>query len=365
MKAMRARLKILFVLALTLFFFTDEAYSQRRNKYQKRRTKSRKVGKYRGGRSVGGTGRFRPYQYVGAGLNAMNYFGDLAPVSRTASTDISFTRPGLGLMYGYKFHPAMAARGNFNIGYVRGDDFSADPNDPVAASRYQRNLSFRNLIKEVSLGMEFYVLPNYRGPSLRPPLNVFIFLGITGFHHQPQGLVPDQDYQGGTGAPSSAGEWVNLKELGTEGQNLEGIGEGEDYSLWQIAVPLGVGVQLALPGNLSAGLELGFRYSFTDYLDDVSTSYVDLDQFTDPIARILSDRSAEPIAVVGGESRGDIGIIERNYDSGATFLAATDIGAGTDGAIRGNPANNDLYFITQIRVTYILGGRPKSTAKFR
>ncbi len=361
---MLSKIKILGVLLLALMFVHDDAYGQRRNKYKRQRAKSKVVGKYRGRRVVGGSGRFKPYQYVGVGLNAFNYFGDLAPVSRTASTDITFTRPGLGLIYGYKFHPAMAGRASFNAGYLRGDDFSADPNDPVSAARYERNLSFRNLVKELSLGMEFYLFPNYRGAAVRPPLNVYLFLGITGFHHQPQGLVPDQDYQTGGGAAPSAGEWVNLKELGTEGQNLEGIGDGEDYSLWQIAVPLGIGVQLALPGSLNVGLELGYRHVFTDYLDDVSTTYVGLNEFTDPLARIMSDRSAEPNAVVTGDSRGDLSVSTKDL-GGQSFVTGANIGAGTEGAIRGNPDNNDLYFVTQIRVTYILGGRPKSTAKFR
>ena len=364
---MYSKLKFIIVILLAMLMVPDEAYGQRRNKYQRQRLKSKKVGNYRGGKRLGGTGRFRPYHFVGAGINAFNYFGDLAPVSRTASTDITFTRPGGGLLYGYRFHPAMAARAGISAGYLRGDDFSADPNDENSAPRYARNLSFRNFIKELTLGIEFYVIPNYRGPSLRPPLNAYIFLGVTGFHHQPQGFVPDQDYQtiGGGPAPQ-AGEWVNLKPLGTEGQNIEGVGDGEDYSLWQIAVPLGIGGEIVLPGNLTLGLELGYRYVFTDYLDDVSTTYVGLDRFDDPLARILSDRGAEPIAAVSGESRGDINIVNGTFsDPAVTYNINGFVGSGTDGSKRGNPDDRDLYFTTQIRVTYILGARPRSTAKFR
>ena len=360
-------LKIVIVLSLAILMVPDDAYGQRRNKYQRQKLKSRKVGNYRGGKALGGSGRFRPYHFVGAGLNAFNYFGDLAPVSRAASTDITFTRPGGGLIYGYKFHPAMAARASINAGYLRGDDFSSDPTNEESAPRYARNLSFRNFIKELTLGMEFHVLPNYRSPALRPPINGYIFLGITGYHHQPQGLVPDQDYQSGLGeAIPEAGQWVDLKPLGTEGQNIEGFGDGEDYSLWQIAVPLGVGVELALPSNLSVGLELGFRYVFTDYLDDVSTTYVGLDRFDDPLARVLSDRGAEPIAVVSGESRGEINVVAADFSEGLlTYNINGFVGSGTDGSKRGNPDDNDMIFVTQLKVSYVLGGTTRKRAKYR
>ena len=355
---------LVFILVFANF---EDAFAQRRNKYQRQRSKSRVVSKYRGGRTIGGSGRFRPYQYVGFGINALNYFGDLAPVNRAASTDLSFTRPGIGIQWGYKFLPAVAARATFNWGILRGDDFSADPADEVASARYTRNLSFRNNIKELTVGAEFYVFPNYRGARLRPPFNAYIFVGIGGFHHEPQGLVPDQDYQSGSGVPDQAGEWVNLRKLGTEGQFIDGVGVDEEYSPWQLLVPLGIGGVVAFPGtNFSIGIELGYRLIFTDYLDDVSTNYVSLDQFTDPTARILSDRSAEAVAAVSGETRDLSGInVETRNLGGVDYNVAVDIGAGQEGSIRGNPDNDDLYFITQIRVTYILSTRPRSTAKFR
>ena len=365
---MHFKIKAAFLFVLTIFFLSDDAFSQRRrrNSFQKRRSKSRNVGKYRGSRTQGGASRFKPYQYVGFGVNALNYFGDLAPVNKAASTDISFTRPGFGVMYGYKFHPAMAARASFNWGILTGDDFTSDPNDPESAARYQRNLSFRNFIKELSLGMEFYFLPNNRGASARPPINAFLFVGIAGYHHQPQGKAPDFNYQRGSDVPLpdgvSPGEWVNLKPLGTEGQN--GLVAGTEYSLFQLAVPIGIGGEFSLPGPLSFGLELGYRFIFTDYLDDVSGNYVSLDRFDDPVARIFSDRAAESVAAARGEVREGVTVTQQNFGSDS-FNINGFIGSGIDGSKRGNPDNNDMYFITQFRITYVLSSRQRSTAKFR
>lgn len=366
---MRFKVKAALLFIVTIFFLTDDAFSQRRrkNSYQKRRNKSKNVGKYRGGRSQGGASRFKAYQYVGFGVNALNYFGDLAPVNRAASTDINFTRPGFGIMYGYRFHPAIATRASFNWGILRGDDNSSDPNDPASEARYNRNLSFRNFVKELSLGMEFYILPNNRGANNRPPINAYIYLGVAGFHHQPQGQAPDFDYQTGTDAALpgglSPGDWVNLKPLGTEGQNLAGSSPDADYSLFQLAVPIGIGGVFNPPGPLSFGLELGYRFLFTDYIDDVSGNYVSLNRFDDPIARIFSDRGAEPVAVTTGETRSVTPVLQ-NFD-GTQYNINGFVGSGTDGSIRGNPGDNDMYFVTQIRVTYVIQSRRRSTAKFR
>ena len=369
---MHLNLKAVLAIFILFFFFADDALAQRRRrgKYRRRKASSKRMSKYRGGRVFGGAGRFRPYHYVGGGVNAFNYFGDLAPVNRAASTDISFTRPGFALIYGYRFHPVMAFRAAYNWGFLRGDDISASPTSREDLGRYVRNLSFRNFINELSVGVEFNVLPNYRRPGQRPPFNGYVFLGIAGFHHQPQALTPDFDYQSGSDAPLppglTAGEWVNLKPLGTEGQNLAlPEAEGEDYSLWQIAIPVGLGARFAIPSsNLNVGIELGYRYVFTDYLDDVSTTFVDLDQFPDAASRIFSDRSAELEAVVTGDAR-NVRLVSEDFN-GNTYLFGGDINAGHTGVKRGDPSDNDLYFITQIRVTYILnGGGRRTFAKFR
>ena len=90
-----------------------------RNKYKKRKNKQKRLSNYKGGNRKGGKGvfgRFRPYLWAGGGINAANYFGDLAPVNKAASTDISFTRPGFGLYWGRKFHHSMQFVAAFNYG---------------------------------------------------------------------------------------------------------------------------------------------------------------------------------------------------------------------------------------------------------
>lgn len=355
---LKAAISCLFVLFFLAAFFDAEA--QRRNKYKKRKSANKNISNYRGG-SVGG--RFRPYQFASFNVNALNYFGDLAPVNKAASTDVSFTRPGFGLNVGYKFSPYMAVRAGFNYGRLKGDDISSDPLDDQSSGRYLRNLSFRNDIKEFHMGFELYFIPNYGGPNVRPDINFYLFFGGAIMHHEPKGLVPDYDHTlGGLNSQipaPQAGEWVKLRTLGTEGQFLDGS-DVETYSPIQVSIPLAIGATFRLPGPFTAGIELGYRYLFTDYIDDVSGNFVLFDKFDDPLARIMSDRSAEPMAYWAGVDRTPIvkGTASSTLSDGETYHAAAGYGGGLAGDKgRGNPKNNDMIFMTSLKLTYIISKR--------
>ncbi|MEP1034314.1 hypothetical protein [Ekhidna sp.] len=359
---MQLKRLLVIILSIAMLGLADNAEAQR-NKYKKRRQTNKKVSHYKGG--VRGYGRFEPYYFVGANINAGNYFGDLAPVNKAASTDVSFTRPGFGLYGGYKFHHSIAVTAGLNWVRVFGDDFTSDPTGEKSFPRYARNLSFRNDIKELRVAVQLFLLPNYGGPSQRLPFNAYLSVGASVFHHEPQGKVPEADYQSaqdGSVAAPQAGEWVKLRPLGTEGQNLGII---EPYKSIEFAIPVAIGAQIRIPNTqLTAGLELGFRYLFTDYIDDVSGNYVSLDQFTDPLARIMSDRSTVPFSSKG-EARDLTNLRIINNSGVHNYFIEGNLGSGIDGSIRGNPDDNDMIFVTQIKVSYVLGGTTRKRAKYR
>ena len=376
---MRPRSLFTMVLAAICIFIIDDADAQRRNKYQKRRAKNKQISKYRGGRIA--ASRFRPYSFLGVSVNTANYFGDLAPVNKAASTDISFTRPGFGAFWGRKFHHSLAFRAAFNYARLKGDDVTADPTAIADRARYLRNLSFRNDIKELSATIQVDFLPNYGGPQSRLLVNAYFFAGVAAIHHEPRGIVPELEYQTDYNNPVSvpeAGQWVKLRALGTEGQNF---GLGKKYSPIEIAIPFGFGGDLFVNQQLNIGLEMGVRWLFMDYLDDVSGSYVDLDIFEDNhIARILSDRSLERVTAWTGVDRStafdssnpeilvNLSPSQKTYDSGNSYWVSSSLGSGQSSteqarSIRGNPNDNDLYFMTRIRITYVLGNNGQ--AKFR
>ena len=343
-------------LSIAMISLADHAEAQKRYKYKKR---SKQISRYSG--SSRGSGRFQPYWFAGVSINTGNYFGDLAPVAQAASTDVSFTRPGFGVYGGYKFHHSLALRAGLNWTRVFGDDFSSDPNVEKDLPRYARNLSFRNDIKEFQLGLEVFLLPNYGGPSRRLPANAYLFIGATVFHHEPMGLVPDADYQAdpsGAVPVESAGEWIKLRPLQTEGRSYNNI---------DISVPLAVGGHLRMPGTqLNVGIEFGIRYLFTDYIDDVSTNYVDLATLEangGQLARVMSDRSTVPVSSQGNSR--DLTNIQINNSQPHGFFTSGILGSGSDGEIRGNPDSNDFIFMTQLKLTYIIGGVVRRRAKYR
>jgi Outer membrane protein beta-barrel domain len=177
-----------------------------------------------------------------------NYNGDLQ------SRPITFqqARYSVGLWASYDINPYVMLRGGLHFAEVRAEDrFQKNP-----ANRL-RNLSFATNIIELHAAAEYHFL----GMTDRV-FSPYVFGGLAGFHYNPY-------------AYDQAGNKVSLKPLSTEGQGLAGYPDRQPYSLVQFAVPLGVGVRMVLTDRIDVGAEFGYRKTFTDYMDDVSRSYVD------------------------------------------------------------------------------------------
>ncbi|HNP17574.1 MAG TPA: DUF6089 family protein [Fulvivirga sp.] len=311
----------------------------------------------------------KKYNFVGFSVNAFNYFGDLSPSAGVASTDISFTRPGFGVFFGHRFGPRYSLRGSFTYGTIRGDDFkSADKGSQADAPRYIRNLSFRNRIKELTVVGVFDLYKNESSYISRLQFTPYAFIGLTVFHHNPQAYVADD-----SGLPE-AGTWVDLKPLGTEGQNAElldtDVNAGiKQYKLVQLAIPFGIGARYRLNQVFDISMEFGIRYTFTDYLDDVSQNYVDPGVFTGSnaeLARYMADRSLNPTSAEKGQTReiGDVSTQSFIGRDGQSYTVINGYGSEFRDNIRGNKKDNDVYFVTSIKLAYIIGAT-FTRAKFR
>lgn len=336
---------LLFLLIVLSWSFDSEA-QRRRRPYGKQR---KRISSYHGGKIRSSGIGLTKYSTVGFSVNAMNYFGDITPAPSRFSTNYSFTKAGFGLTYSRVYHPQAAFRVAFNWGTIQADDFETDPTiDASSAGRYHRNLHFRNSILELSIGWEFNLVPSHGSSSNRFPINPYLFLGAAVFKHNPQAIAPPTDLNGNP--LPEAGQWVDLQPLGTEGQNLGVDSLPAPYKLIQFAIPIGVGVKIRLPGNLDANIEVGFRQLFTDYLDDVSTTYPDFREINNELTKALSDRGNESTAAL----------------TGGTRLAQYTSPNNAPGAIRGGETK-DVYVITQLRLVYIFqkkrGGARR--AKFR
>lgn len=340
---------------------------EHRAEAQGRRSGSRYKGSSKRISSFTGRSRFnknRQYWVFGASVGAANYFGDIVPRATRGSFDISQTRPSIGINAGRRVHPNITLRGSFAFHRLRGDDFeSASETDAQARARYIRNAHFRNDIKELTVTGMFDLFGNTGSYLRRADINPYAFVGVGAFLHNPR-------------AQSLDGNWEALRPLGTEGQQApadvrNAKGYNSPYSLVQVAVPFGIGVKYAISSNLDLALEIGYRLTFTDYLDDVSTFYPDFADLPSDLARQMTFRSAEPRAAAAGSDRNLVSVLEaadKRIISGGTYRGQ-QVPAGTRFVefhgprdIRGSSSDNDYYIVTGLHLSYLMGTnarRPK------
>jgi hypothetical protein len=350
------------VSVMLLLGSAPDSYAQFNRKSIKKN--NHRIASYRGKKH--GFGRNNVYSGIGISVNAMNYFGDLAPLPSKFSTDISFTNPGFGISLFHRFGPRYTLQVQYMYGTIKGaDSESASKSDlSNAAYRHQRNLSFKNHIHELSAVAYFDLFENQSTYISRVKWTPYVYLGIAGFYHNPQAQAPAKDLQGN--ALPQAGQWVDLQPLGTEGQNAT-LQQGDanfgikPYSLLQVAIPFGIGARFRINEVMDLWGDIGFRYTFTDYLDDVSKNYVDLGVLKDPLTQALSYRSNElPLTDLIS------GVTPRPYTArdGVSYSTISGYGQENVENIRGNKSQNDIYMVTSIKLTYILG-KNFHKAKFR
>lgn len=354
--------KILFLLVAVLFLASaEDSFAQMNRRNIKKN--NRRISSFRGKKN--NFNKQKKYNTIGLSLSALNYFGDLSPKPGSFSTDISFTRPAVGLSFTHRFGPRYAVKGNLMFGTLRGSDSeSADPNDVNSKFRYVRNLSFRNNIQELSVVGVFDLYKNESTYISRVKGTPYGFLGLAVFHHNPQAKAPATDLNGQPLA--EAGEWVNLRPLGTEGQhaNLDptDVNSGiKQYSAVQIAIPFGAGVRFRINEVIDFEAEIGFRYLFTDYIDDVSQNYVDLSKLDGELARAMSYRSGELTPPI---STGVDELIANTHVASSGYTVVSGYGAEHPDNVRGNKDNKDIFMVTTFRLTYIIG-KSFHRAKFR
>jgi hypothetical protein len=209
---------------------------------------------------------------VGAILGGSNYAGDLARKVVIKKTGLS-----IGLLGRYNFSDYMSVRQS--LSYIK---ISAD--DKNFSEYVTRNLSFTSDIFELGNMVELNFrrfgteVSGYSGIQSKRS-TFFAFSGINVFYFNPSAYI--------------GGSLTKLQPLGTEGQNL---GQTKKYKRVGISIPMGGGYKINLSNNFVCSVELGFRKTFTDYLDDVSQEYPDLAAVqaqSGVTAALLSDRSNE------------------------------------------------------------------------
>jgi hypothetical protein len=208
------------------------------------------------------------------GLNSSTYYGDLKDDS-----DILDAKPSLSVGLTTGVSRKLYLRSEFSWITLSGRDIEADDK-----YRSRRNLSFTSNNYELSISGVFNIVPHRGRFYQRPNANFYGFIGIGALYFNPQAELEGKLYA--------------LQPLQTEGLK---------YSRFTVVVPFGIGGKIKLTPFSNLSLEAGWRKSFTDYIDDVSTVHVDNASFTNPVARQLADRRPEvghPV-VPAGTRRGN------------------------------------------------------------
>lgn len=214
---------------------------------------------------------------LGVSIGVSSYFGDLNP-----DYNLLHARPALGIFYKNHLHPYISVRAALNYTQLGFDD-------QWSKNEFQqiRNLSFETPLIEFSALAEFnffYFSTGQQGKRFTP----YLLLGVAGFYYNPYTYLDGKKYY--------------LQPIGTEGQKKNEY-KDRAYSKFSLAIPAGVGIKYWIRPGLNLSVDLLHRFTFTDYLDDVSQTYVDFSNGNSRDRR-LADPSENKIGYAG-KKRGD------------------------------------------------------------
>ncbi len=301
--------------------------------------------------------------------------------------DMAKTRYVLNASYLYHWKRKINFRANLALSSV-----SADDAETAEFYRNNRDLHFKSPIFEVSAITEFYLAKPTTGtkynlrnvnhkkiaPNYLSHLGFYVFGGIGGFYFNPTAIhrfyYDPTVVQNTNFSPTSYNKKIKLRELHTEGQGMEddpaGFARGKTYKPISICIPIGFGIEKAISNDLGLKLEGGFRYTFTDYLDDVSQNYYDRTALEaeygvmaasmsgtwtgstwtyygmaemDNIGNWIYPQNTTPEPLIGG---GNV------YSYQTTYTVP--------GYQRGNPENNDSYFFVVMSIYKKLESKTKA-----
>jgi hypothetical protein len=233
-----------------------------------------------------------------------NYYGDVQ--SKPLTLDQAHGALGLGLKYDFTDH--FAIKGGLFYASLSADD------KYNKASLRPRNLNFHTKLLEFNL-MGEYALFSLQDKRFTP----YAFAGLAVFRFNPYTF-------------DSTGAKYYLQPLGTEGQGLSTYPNRKPYSRSGLAIPFGAGLRLRVSEKVTLAYEFSLRKTFTDYLDDVSTTYVD------PTV-LAAERGPKAV--------------ELSYRGGE--LKNGNPAYPGEGTLRGSADSKDWYYFSGITVTIGIG----------
>jgi len=254
-------------------------------------------------------------------VGGSNYNGDLV----TSAFEMRGTHFNAGLITRWNPVQRLSFRLSANYGGISGDDRWYTSDD----ERTARNIHFKSELWDFTAAVEV----NLRTFGFKQTTGVIPYLmgGVSVFKFNPRAqFTYDASSWAATGGLQNYanlidrdGDWVELQPLGTEGQETTENNELKRYALTQLAIPVGFGFKWRMNEHWELGVEYCTRFTFTDYLDDVSGVYM------------------EPV------------FIESQYGSMAAALGDPSTTGQEAGSNRGDGKDkNDMYSIFGLTLTY-------------
>ena len=270
---------------------------------------------------------------VGLNFGPSFFLGDLGGNSGKGTNDIKdinleFTKMMKGVFITMYPKNWFGLRVAADVTYLEGSDDIITTTGINELWRKQRNLDFKTTVLEGYIAVEIFptMLLN-RQSEYEPRLRPYGLAGIGIFHFNPKGSLTD-----------AAGNksWYYLHPLRLEGQGMPEYPYSQPYKLTQLNIPLGAGLKYFVTDRINVSMEVLYRKTFTDYIDDVSTKYIDPASYT----KYLNTQDATLAYKLSDKS---IGII---------YPGMTRYPAGTQ---RGDTKNGDTYFSVVMKIGVRLG----------
>ena len=270
---------------------------------------------------------------VGLNFGPSFFLGDLGGNSGKGTNDVKdinyeytkFMKGAFVTMYPKKW---VGIRLAGDVTYLEGNDAAINTNGIDELWRKQRNLDFKTTLIEGYMALELYPTMMFnRDAEFEPRFRPYVLAGVGVFHFNPQGSLSD-----------AAGNqsWYYLHPLRLEGQGMPEYPYSQPYKLTQMNIPVGAGLKYYFSERINASMEILYRHTFTDYIDDVSQKYIDPVNYT----KYLTAQEAGLAYRLSDKAKGII------------YPGMTRYPAGTQ---RGDTKDNDAYFSIVMKVGVRLG----------
>ena len=262
---------------------------------------------------------------TGGVMNSLTDLGGKKGIGKNFIKDLRWktAKPAFGAYIMATFKDAVGVRLEGTFGQVVGFDSILKNVASSTFGRYERNLSFKSRISEFQLGLEIHPLyfKGYFDDDQEPPrLSPYAVAGVGYYSFDPQAKLN--------------GQWYSLQPLRTEGQGFKEYPDRKPYKLSQVNFSLGLGLKYELSSLFNVRLEVAHRILMTDYLDDVSTDYIDPSLF---YAYLPSNQAA---------------IAQKLYNRKGELNPSDVTSIGDQ---RGDPEDNDSYFTIMLKLGISFG----------